>query len=56
MAGALEPAVASTKYLHAQIAGSTMVIFPEAGHSPQVERPDLFNAALREHLARNAGR
>jgi 3-oxoadipate enol-lactonase len=55
MAGALEPAVASTKYLHAQIAGSTMVIFPEAGHCPQFERPELFNEALREHLARNAG-
>jgi 3-oxoadipate enol-lactonase len=56
MAGALEPAVKSMEYMHGQIAGSTLVIVPEAGHSPQVERPELFNAALREHLARNAGR
>jgi pimeloyl-ACP methyl ester carboxylesterase len=26
-----------------------------AGHSPQYERPEIFNAALRRHLERNAG-
>jgi 3-oxoadipate enol-lactonase len=55
MAGALEPAAKTLPYMHEQIPGSTMVIFPEAGHCPQFERPELFNAALREHLARNAG-
>jgi pimeloyl-ACP methyl ester carboxylesterase len=41
--------------MHAQIAGSTMVIVPESGHSPQLERPEIFNEALRAHLRRNAG-
>jgi pimeloyl-ACP methyl ester carboxylesterase len=27
---------------------------PECGHSPQFERPALYNAALRRHLDRNA--
>ena len=54
MAGELEPAVASTKYLHAQIAGSTILIVPESGHSPQLEQPRVFNEALRAHLVRNA--
>jgi pimeloyl-ACP methyl ester carboxylesterase len=40
--------------MHEQIAGSTMLIVPEAGHCPQFERPEIFNTALREHLARNA--
>lgn len=56
MAGALEPAVESMTYIHTQIAGSTIVIIPEAGHSPQWERPELFNGALRAHLERNPAR
>jgi 3-oxoadipate enol-lactonase len=55
IAGALEPAVKSMQYLHTQIAGSTMLVVPEAGHCPEFERPEIFNQALREHLARNAG-
>jgi 3-oxoadipate enol-lactonase len=31
----------------------TVHIIPQAGHSPQYERPDLFNAALRAHLERH---
>ena len=54
MAGALEPAVESIKYLHSQIAGSKIVIVPEAAHCPQFERPEIFNAALRELLTANA--
>jgi 3-oxoadipate enol-lactonase len=54
MSGALDAAVAGSKFMHAQIAGSTLLIVPESGHSPQLERPEIFNAALREHLARNA--
>ncbi len=55
IAGALEPAVKSMQYLHERIAESTILIVPEAGHSPQWERPEIFNQALREHLDRNAG-
>ena len=54
MAGALEPAAKTLPLMHEQIAGSTMVIVPEAGHCPQFERPEIFNEALRAHLARNA--
>ncbi len=54
MAGALEPAAKSLPSMHARIAGSTMLIIPGAGHNPQWERPEIFNAALRAHLVRNA--
>jgi pimeloyl-ACP methyl ester carboxylesterase len=36
---------------HAQVE-----IMPECQHSPQWERPELFNRALRRHLEANAGR
>lgn len=53
--GALDgPLVEASKRLAATIPGATLVEIPEAGHSPQYERPDLFNAALRAHLERNA--
>ncbi len=44
-----------SKWLAATIPGAALAVVPEAGHSPQYERPDLFNAALRAHLSRNAG-
>jgi len=34
----------------ARIKGSTLVTFPELGHSPQVQDPARFNATLIEHL------
>ncbi|MHB8685416.1 MAG: alpha/beta fold hydrolase [Dehalococcoidia bacterium] len=46
--------VAPSKTLAAAIPGATIEIVPECGHSPQYERPDLFNAALRPHLERHA--
>ena len=36
-----------------KIPGAVTEIIPQAAHSPQYERPDLFNAALRAHLERN---
>jgi 3-oxoadipate enol-lactonase len=35
---------------------ASVEVIPEAGHSPQQERPELFNRALRHHLEVNAGR
>ena len=35
----------------AAIPGATLVTFPELGHSPQVQDPERFNAALIEQLA-----
>ena len=34
------------------IPGARRVTIPNAGHSPQTENPDVWLAALREHLAR----
>jgi pimeloyl-ACP methyl ester carboxylesterase len=55
MAGALEPAVKTMMWLHEQIAGSELLIIEESGHSPQWERPAVFNGALGAHLARCGG-
>ena len=41
--------------LAAEIPGARLEMVPGAGHSPQYERPEIFNAALRRHLERNAG-
>lgn len=50
--GALVP---QAKSLAEKIPGASLEMIPEAGHSPQFERPDLFNALLKKHLQRNAG-
>jgi pimeloyl-ACP methyl ester carboxylesterase len=46
--------VKSSQIMAEKIPHATLVVVPEAAHSPQYERPDLFNAALRAHLARAA--
>jgi pimeloyl-ACP methyl ester carboxylesterase len=38
------------------IPNARVEVIPETGHSPQWERPELFNRALRCHLEANAGR
>lgn len=43
--------VDAAKELAAAIPGARLEMVPEAGHSPQYERPEVFNAALRRHLA-----
>jgi pimeloyl-ACP methyl ester carboxylesterase len=53
--GALDaPFVEPAKWFASKIPNAVIEVVPEAGHSPQFERPDLFNAALRRHLERNA--
>ena len=37
------------------ISGAVVEVIPETGHSPQWERPGLFNAALRRFLEQHAG-
>jgi pimeloyl-ACP methyl ester carboxylesterase len=49
------PLVEPSRTLAELIPGAALEVIPEAAHSPQFERPDLFNAALRRHLDRNAG-
>jgi pimeloyl-ACP methyl ester carboxylesterase len=46
--------VEASKRLAAAIPGASLVEIPEAAHSPQYERPDLFNAALRQHIEHHA--
>lgn len=43
--------VPGSTWLAETIPGARLEVVPEAGHAPQEERPDLFNAALRRHLA-----
>jgi pimeloyl-ACP methyl ester carboxylesterase len=38
----------------AAIAGSQLIEFPDAGHAPQIQEPEKFNAALIEALGRLA--
>ena len=53
--GALDaPFAKPAEWFASTIANAVVEVVPEAGHSPQSERPDLFNAALRRHLERNA--
>ena len=53
--GALDAAfIEPAKWFQQTIPGTSVEVIPDAGHSPQFERPDLFNAALGKHLDRNA--
>jgi pimeloyl-ACP methyl ester carboxylesterase len=49
------PLIESAKHMAATIPNATLEVVPHAAHSPQYERPDLFNAALRRHLEASAG-
>jgi pimeloyl-ACP methyl ester carboxylesterase len=45
--------VKGSQWLAEAIPGAVLAPIPEAGHSPQYERPELFNTALRTHLERH---
>jgi 3-oxoadipate enol-lactonase len=42
--------IQAAKEMAQKIPGAVLEAIPECGHSPQYERPELFNAALRRHL------
>ncbi|MGD0115322.1 MAG: alpha/beta hydrolase [Dehalococcoidia bacterium] len=44
---------ASSRRMAKLIPNATLVAIPEASHSPQWERPEIFNAVLRRHLEAN---
>ncbi|HEY8489905.1 MAG TPA: alpha/beta fold hydrolase [Dehalococcoidia bacterium] len=46
-----EPFVQPSRELHERLPDSRLVYIPGAGHSPQIERPEAFNAALLDFLA-----
>ncbi len=43
-----------SQYLHTQIAGSTLVLVPGAGHMVLIEQPEAVNAALRAFVHHEA--
>jgi pimeloyl-ACP methyl ester carboxylesterase len=51
----VEALLRASKHMGAAIPGAVLVEIPQCGHSPQYERPELFNAALRQHLERTSG-
>ena len=46
-----EPFLGAADYMTAKIPMARKVVIPGAGHSPNVDHPDLFNAALQTFLA-----
>jgi pimeloyl-ACP methyl ester carboxylesterase len=48
--------IEGSKRLAEMIPNARVEVIPETGHSPQQERPELFNQALRRHLEANAAR
>jgi pimeloyl-ACP methyl ester carboxylesterase len=48
--------IEASKRLSELLPNVRVEVIPETGHSPQQERPELFNRALRRHLEANAGR
>jgi pimeloyl-ACP methyl ester carboxylesterase len=46
--------VKASRIMAETIPNASLVVVPQAAHSPQYERPELFNEAVRAHLARNA--
>lgn len=46
------PLIHASKKMAKAIPNAALEVIPETGHSPQYERPELFNAALRRHLER----
>ncbi|MEO8457106.1 MAG: alpha/beta hydrolase [Chloroflexota bacterium] len=44
------PLVGAARLMADKVRNGTLEVIPEAGHSPQYERPELFNAVLRRHL------
>jgi len=45
------PMVTASNMMHDAIPGSTLVVLPDAGHSPQFENPDAWIAAVGAFLA-----
>jgi pimeloyl-ACP methyl ester carboxylesterase len=49
--------IGDARLMHERIAGSTLVVIDDAGHMPNLERPEAFNAAVQRVLnAVTAGR
>jgi pimeloyl-ACP methyl ester carboxylesterase len=45
-----QPFVAPSEYMAKKIAGARLAVIPGAGHSSNLDQPEVFNRALREFL------
>lgn len=45
-----KPFITASQAMHEAIAGSQLVVIPDAGHCPQIETPDAWIAAIEGHL------
>jgi pimeloyl-ACP methyl ester carboxylesterase len=45
-----EPLLAGCHYMARKIPNAELVVVPKAGHAPNLDQPDVFNAALRKFL------
>lgn len=50
------PLPQAMRELQALISGAVLEVIPDAGHLPNIDQPEAFNAALLRHLARVAPR
>lgn len=50
LAGAEDPALEACKLIHGKIAGSKLVVLPNAGHLSNLDQPGAFNEAVLEFL------
>jgi pimeloyl-ACP methyl ester carboxylesterase len=46
-----QPFVAPSEYMAKKIAGARLAVIPGAGHSSNLDQPEIFNRVLREFLA-----
>ena len=51
LAGEEDPALAACRFIHEKIAGSQLMVIPNAGHLSNLDQPDAFNLAVLEFLA-----
>ena len=49
-----KPFLAATDYMAAEISGAQKVVIPDAGHSANLDQPQLFNQAVEDWLGRLA--
>jgi pimeloyl-ACP methyl ester carboxylesterase len=46
-----QPFVAPSEYMAKKIPGARLEVIPGAGHSSNLDQPEIFNRVLREFLA-----
>ena len=52
LAGEEDPALSACRFIHEKIAGSQLMVIPNAGHLSNLDQPDAFNQAVLEFLVK----